>query len=68
MQINEVKNNANININPCIHFFLDDADSEESQTVLKELENIDDDLAKHGIQFVRIDDDEAEQDYGIDKV
>lgn len=37
-------------------------------TVLEELEKIDDDCDKHGIQFVKIDDDRASRDYGIDTV
>lgn len=46
----------------------DDHGVEDSMTVLEELEKIDDDCDKHGIQFVKIDDDRAFQDYGIDKV
>lgn len=34
--------------------------------VLEELENIDDDCDKHGIQFVKIDDDAAIKEFGID--
>lgn len=37
-------------------------------TVLEELEQIDDDCDKHGIQFVKIDDAKAAGDYGIDSV
>lgn len=37
-------------------------------TVLEELEQIDDDCDKHGIQFVKIDDAKAAADYGIDSV
>lgn len=36
--------------------------------VLEELEKIDDDCDKHGIQFVKIDDDNAASDYGIDSI
>ncbi|XP_014255609.1 uncharacterized protein LOC106670103 isoform X2 [Cimex lectularius] len=43
-----------------------DNDDEESVTVLGELEKIDDDCDKHGIQFVKIDDPSAAQEYGID--
>lgn len=35
-------------------------------TVLEELEKIDDDCDKHGIQFVKIDDEKAAREYGID--
>lgn len=37
-------------------------------TVLEELEKIDDDCDKHGIQFVKIDDDHAKSEFGIDSV
>lgn len=37
-------------------------------TVLEELEKIDDDCDKHGIQFVKIDDDRVSHDYGINTV
>lgn len=37
-------------------------------TVLEELEKIDDDCDKHGIQFVKIDDAKAARDYGIDTI
>lgn len=37
-------------------------------TVLEELEKIDDDCDKHGIQFVKIDDSQAADEYGIDTV
>lgn len=37
-------------------------------TVLEELEKIDDDCDKHGIQFVKIDDSRAARDFGIDSV
>jgi hypothetical protein len=36
--------------------------------VLGELETIDDDCDKHGIQFVKIDDDSAAKEFGIDDV
>lgn len=35
-------------------------------TVLGELEKIDDDCDRHGIQFVKIDDVKAAKDFGID--
>lgn len=37
-------------------------------TVLEELEKIDDDCDKHGIQFVKIDDERAAHSYGIETV
>ncbi|XP_073978532.1 hulk isoform X2 [Rhodnius prolixus] len=43
-----------------------DNDDEDSMQVLEELEKIDDDCDKHGIQFVKIDDSEVAQEYGID--
>lgn len=36
--------------------------------VLNELENIDDDCDKHGIQFVKIDDPAAAHEFGIDSL
>lgn len=36
-------------------------------TVLEELEKIDDDCDKHGIQFVKIDDDRAAREFGIEE-
>lgn len=45
---------------------LDDHDDDESATVLEELEKIDDDCDRHGIQFVKIDDDAAAKEFGID--
>lgn len=36
--------------------------------VLEELENIDDDCDKHGIQFVKIDDNSAAEEYGIEEI
>lgn len=47
--------------------FLDD-NSKKCKAVLKELENIDDDTDKHGIPFVKVDDKEALEQYGIDSV
>lgn len=37
-------------------------------TVLEELEKIDDDCTRYGIQFVKIDDDRTSRSYGIDSV
>ncbi|XP_063244025.1 uncharacterized protein LOC134543121 isoform X2 [Bacillus rossius redtenbacheri] len=45
-----------------------DHDDEDSQQVLSGLETIDDDSEKHGIQFVKIDDDSAAKEFGIDEV
>lgn len=36
--------------------------------ILEELEKIDDDCDKHGIQFVKIDDDRAAKELGIDDI
>jgi hypothetical protein len=36
--------------------------------VLTELEKIDDDCDKHGIQFVKIDDHKAAKEFGIDSI
>jgi len=46
----------------------DDNDDEDSMQVLDDLEMIDDDCDKHGIQFVKIDDDSAAKEFGIDDV
>lgn len=48
------------------HLCLDDNDDEESEQILGELEKIDDDCDKHGIQFVKIDDEAAAKEFGID--
>ncbi|KAL5288605.1 hypothetical protein ACFFRR_009067 [Megaselia abdita] len=45
-----------------------DHDDDDSMTVLEELEKIDDDCDKHGIQFVKIDDDHAKSEFGIDSI
>ena len=42
-----------------------DNDSPKSASVLKELENIDDDCDKYDIPFVKIDDDTLAKEYGI---
>ncbi|XP_065090646.1 uncharacterized protein hlk isoform X3 [Ochlerotatus camptorhynchus] len=55
------------NIDNLVVLFYDDGD-EESENVLQELENIDDDCAKHGIQFVKIDDPKVSKEYGIDDI
>ncbi|XP_076175172.1 hulk isoform X2 [Ptiloglossa arizonensis] len=55
------------NIDNLVVLFYDHGD-EDSMQVLNELEKIDDDCDKHGIQFVKIDDDKAAKDFGIDSV
>ncbi|XP_018017937.1 uncharacterized protein LOC108674456 isoform X2 [Hyalella azteca] len=45
-----------------------DEDEAESDLVLSELENIDDECDAHGITFVKIDDDQEAQEYGLDNV
>lgn len=47
---------------------LDDHGEEESMQALQELEHIDDDCDKYGIQFVKIDDPEAVDEYGLDSL
>lgn len=46
--------------------FADDHGVEESMLVLEELEKIDDECDKHGVQFVKIDDERTAKEYGID--
>ncbi|KAK7069268.1 hypothetical protein SK128_025944 [Halocaridina rubra] len=48
--------------------FPDDEDESDSQQVLNELENIDDECDSNGISFVKIDNDEEAQEYGIDNL
>ncbi|XP_063985202.1 uncharacterized protein LOC135166658 isoform X3 [Diachasmimorpha longicaudata] len=55
------------NMDNLVVLFYDHGD-DDSMQVLTELEKIDDDLDKHGIQFVKIDDDKAARDFGIDSV
>ncbi|XP_076288398.1 hulk isoform X2 [Lasioglossum baleicum] len=55
------------NIDNLVVVFYDNGD-EDSMQVLTELEKIDDDCDKHGIQFVKIDDEKAAKDFGIDSV
>lgn len=47
---------------------LDDHGDEDSMQVLNELEKIDDDCDRHGIQFVKIDDEKAAKDFGINSL
>jgi hypothetical protein len=51
-----------------MNFVADDNDDEDSMQVLADLETIDDDCDKHGIQFVKIDDDSTAKEFGIDDV
>ncbi|XP_044743399.1 uncharacterized protein LOC123305679 isoform X4 [Chrysoperla carnea] len=53
------------NIDNLVVLFYDN-DDEESEKILGELEKIDDDCDKHGIQFVKIDDEAAAKEFGID--
>ncbi|XP_018054332.1 PREDICTED: uncharacterized protein LOC108691185 isoform X1 [Atta colombica] len=53
------------NIDNLVVLFYDHGD-EDSMQVLNELEKIDDDCDKHGIQFVKIDDEKAAEEFGID--
>ncbi|XP_015589838.1 uncharacterized protein LOC107265186 isoform X3 [Cephus cinctus] len=55
------------NIDNLVVLFYDHGD-EDSMQVLNELEKIDDDCDKHGIQFVKIDDEKAAKEFGIDSV
>ncbi|XP_045765517.1 uncharacterized protein LOC123867504 isoform X7 [Maniola jurtina] len=55
------------NVDNLVVLFYDHGD-EESMTVLGELEKIDDDCDRHGIQFVKIDDKKAAKEFGIDDV
>ncbi len=47
---------------------LDDDDDAESESVLAELENIDDECDQRGIVFVKIDDAAEAKEYGLDNV
>lgn len=49
-------------------FFLDDNNDKKSQKALNELENIDDECDALGIVFVKIDDEEEANLYGIEEV
>ncbi|XP_045519788.1 uncharacterized protein LOC123711315 isoform X1 [Pieris brassicae] len=55
------------NVDNLVVLFYDHGD-DESMTVLEELEKIDDDCDRHGIQFVKIDDKKAAKEFGIDDV
>lgn len=47
--------------------FLDDRDEEDDRLILIELENVDDELDKEGIHIVKICDEAAAKDYGIEQ-
>lgn len=51
----------------CFLSTIDDNDEEESQKALNELEKIDDDCDRHGIQFIKIDDPKKAKEFGIDE-
>ncbi|XP_037956559.1 uncharacterized protein LOC119686146 isoform X3 [Teleopsis dalmanni] len=55
------------NIDNLVVLFYDHG-NDDSMTVLEELEQIDDDCDKHGIQFVKIDDAKTAAEYGIDTI
>lgn len=58
----------NISYYESVNFFLDDNDDEDSLKVLNELEKIDDDCDRHGIQFVKIEDPQAALSFGLKSV
>lgn len=51
-----------------LEIFLDGKDDDDSLQVIEELEKIDDDCDKHGIQFVKIDDRAAAKEHGVKDV
>ncbi|KAI5646564.1 thioredoxin-like domain-containing protein [Phthorimaea operculella] len=55
------------NVDNLVVLFYDHGD-DDSMTVLAELEKIDDDCDRHGIQFVKIDDEKAASAFGIDNI
>lgn len=65
-QIGKFEVNQFSNIN-CLRF-TDREDEHDSETVLSELENIDDECDTHGITFVKIDNDEEVLEYGLDSI
>lgn len=52
----------------CAILYADNNGEEKSNRVVEQMEKIDDDCDKYGIQFVKIDDTKANKEYGIDKV
>ena len=57
-----------INWKLTFEFFPDGKDDDDSNQVIEELEKIDDDCDKHGIQFVKIDDRAAAKEHGVKDV
>ncbi|XP_060801863.1 uncharacterized protein LOC106130366 isoform X1 [Amyelois transitella] len=55
------------NVDNLVVLFYDHGE-DDSMTVLAELEKIDDDCDRHGIQFVKIDDEKAADAFGIDSL
>lgn len=51
-----------------ISYISDSKDDDDSAQVIEELEKIDDDCDKHGIQFVKIDDKSASKEHGVKDV
>ena len=45
---------------------LDKEDDPESEHVIGELENIDDECDQHGVSFVKIDNEDEAKEYGIE--
>ena len=43
----------------------DDTDSRKAENLLEVMEQIDDDVAKHGIQFVKCSEEGAVEQYGV---
>lgn len=62
------KQKKNLQLSTYFFKISDDNNDEDSLQALGELEKIDDDCDKHGIQFVKIDDDDAAKAFGIDDV
>lgn len=63
-----VQTKKNLQLSTYFFKISDDNNDEDSLQALGELEKIDDDCDKHGIQFVKIDDDDAAKAFGIDDV
>ena len=45
--------------------FTDDADSRKAENLLEVMEQIDDDCAKRGIQFVKVSEEGAAEQFGV---
>ncbi|XP_054718538.1 uncharacterized protein LOC129227940 [Uloborus diversus] len=66
-EIEDINENTLENLienNPYVSVFFYD-NTTKSEQILRELENIDDDTDRHGIPFVRIEDDSVAKEYGI---